>query len=399
MKHIAIIGAGVAGLATAIFLAERGVKVTLLEDISDPTPIGAGLLLQPSGQAVLRQLNLLDTIREQAAVVKSLQGFTGRFCTLDLHYQHINSSAYGLGVHRATLHRTLWQRAIQLQIDIRLSTPIVDIQQLDKKVRVVDSSQSTFTMDAVVIASGTRSTLRNQLTIPQSYQPYPWGAYWAVLDSDEWPFPEILMQRYRGAHIMIGVLPTGLNPVTGKKCYSLFWSLPRSKFGIVREQGIESLVKEIATVWPEVSAWLSKVPNTTIAIAEYADTRMKYWNEGRVVVIGDAAHAMSPQLGQGANMALIDAYVLANCILNNESPVVAFQQYTEQRKKHIHYYQMTSNIMTPLYQSHLPIGWLRDAGTVIGRKIPFLYRQYLHTLCGAKQGFMDFKADIDALLK
>jgi len=107
---------------------------------------------------------------------------------------------------------------------------------------------------------------------------------------------------------------------------------------------------------------------------------------------------MSPQLGQGANMALIDAAVLANTWESRSDIPSVFEDYSKRRKRHIAYYQLSSRIMTPLYQSHYPLGWLRDWGTMIGRKIPIFYRQYLLTLNGAKKGFLDLRAQVQDLL-
>lgn len=401
-RHIAIAGAGVAGLASAILLRRLGMTVTLFDQVSDPTPVGAGLLLQPSGQAVLAQLGLLPQVREQAAVVNSLQGYTGRWHTLDLTYRDGHPAWHGLGIHRANLHQVLWQGALASGAEFKTGNAILDFQSLADGVRVVDQNGSN-QFDALIIANGTRSSLREKLAVSHYHRPYPWGAYWAVLDRDDWPFPDILMQRYRGAHVMLGVLPTGRNPASGKCCYSLFWSLPRSEFSQFQAQGMAGLLTSIRRVWPEVADWLACVPDTRIAIAEYADVRLTPWHHENVIVIGDAAHAMSPQLGQGANMALIDAHILATTLAQGLAQGQAIDQslqaYSRRRARHIAYYQMASRIMTPLYQSHYPVGWLRDIGTVIGRHIPPVYRQYLLTLCGAKQGTFDFVASIEDLLR
>lgn len=401
MTHIVIAGAGIAGLASAIFLTRQGNQVDVYEQVADPTPVGAGLLLQPSGQAMLLSLGLLDAVKEKAAIVRSLEGYTGTWKTLDLHYQFVRRDWFGLGIHRAHLHQILWQRAQDLGVAIHLGNGISSFTQDAQRV-YIQHQRGSLQADGLIIANGARSLLRDQLDIVQSHRPYPWGAYWAVLDKEDWPFPHILMQRYRGAQVMLGVLPTGLNPATNKTCYSLFWSLPKSAFAEYRLAGLPGLIERIREVWPEVADWLASVPEAAIAIAEYAYVRLASYHQDRIVVLGDATHAMSPQLGQGANMALIDARILAQCIENADvtpamgqnSLIAAFANYSRRRSQHIAYYQMASRIMTPLYQSHYPVGWLRDLGTLAGRHIPAMYRQYLLTLCGAKQGIFDLRAAI-----
>ena len=397
MRHILIAGAGIAGLACAILLTRQGQRVSVFEQVADPTPVGAGLLLQPSGQAMLQNLGLLDAVRAQAAIVHSLEGYSGSWKTLDLHYQHVHADSHGLGIHRANLHQILWQCARDLGVTIHLGNGITDFQQNTDQV-VAQHQEGELQADALIIANGTRSHLRDRLPIEQTCQAYPWGAYWAVLDKDDWPFPHILMQHYRGAQVMLGILPTGINPITKKKCYSLFWSLPKSAFAEYQNAGIQGLIERIRDVWPEVASWLATAPETEIAIAEYADVRLARYHEKNVVVLGDAAHAMSPQLGQGANMALIDATILAACLSESKFDMsTGFAEFSRRRHKHIAYYQMASRFMTPLYQSNYPLGFLRDLGTVIGRHLPFVYRQYMLTLCGAKQGIFDFRASISNL--
>ena len=396
MACFVISGAGIAGLSTAILLTRQGHQVSVFEQVADPTPVGAGLLLQPSGQAMLHNLGLLDAVRNKAAIVHSLEGYSGSWKTLDLHYRFAHNDWHGLGIHRAQLHQILWQCASDLGVSIYVGNGISWFSQNAKRV-LIQHQRGELEADGLLIANGARSDLCDGLHIKKTYRPYPWGAYWAVLDSDDWPFPHILMQHYRGAKIMLGILPSGINPITKKVCYSLFWSLPKSAFVEYQHAGMPSLIARIRKVWPEVADWLASVPETPIAIAEYADLRLSAYHQQRVAVLGDAAHAMSPQLGQGANMALIDANVLAHCIENTDTINKAFARYSQRRKKHIAYYQMASRIMTPLYQSNYPIGWLRDLGTVAGRHLHAAHRQYLLTLCGAKQGIWDLKAAVEDL--
>ena len=221
MTHIVIAGAGIAGLASAILLTRQGHQVEVFEQVADPTPVGAGLLLQPSGQAMLQCLGLLDAVKAKAAVVHSLEGYTGSWKTLDLHYQFAHEDWYGLGIHRSNLHQILWQCAQDLGVAIHLGNGISVFSQDAQRVQI-QHQQGSLQVDGLVIANGARSLLRDQLCITQTHRPYPWGAYWAVLDKEDWPFPHILMQRYRGAHIMLGILPTGINPATNRTCYSLF---------------------------------------------------------------------------------------------------------------------------------------------------------------------------------
>lgn len=252
MTHIAIAGAGIAGLAAAILLTRQGYRVTVFEHVADPTPVGAGLLLQPSGQMMLQNLGLLEMVRDKAAIVHSLEGYSGSWKTLDLHYASVQQYWHGLGIHRASLHQILWDCARNSGVTIHLGNGIADFIQDHQQV-VVQHRQGELGVDGLIIANGTRSQLRERLDIKQIHRPYPWGAFWTVLDKDDWPFPHILMQRYRGARIMLGILPTGINPSTKRTCYSLFWSLPKTAFSEYQHAGLEELIARVRAVWPEVA--------------------------------------------------------------------------------------------------------------------------------------------------
>jgi len=90
-----------------------------------------------------------------------------------------------------------------------------------------------------------------------------------------------------------------------------------------------------------------------------------------VLVMGDAAHGTSPQLGQGANLALIDAVTIAHCLRKSSDVRDALTLYEKMRRPHIAYYQMTSRALTPAFQSHGTVmPWLRDTFLVAARYIP-----------------------------
>ena len=99
---IGIVGAGFAGAAAALFLAERGHSVTLYEEAPQPQPVGAGILMQPLGLSVLADLGLLEGALSRGSRVDSLACKTpaGR-AVLDLSYRGLFADWYGLGMHRA----------------------------------------------------------------------------------------------------------------------------------------------------------------------------------------------------------------------------------------------------------------------------------------------------------
>ena len=110
--HFAIIGAGTAGLATAILLARQGHLVTIFEQVDELAPVGAGLLLQPAGLAVFEHLGVLDAALKLGAKVTGLEGkLADQRLLVNSHYHQAAPNLYGLGIHRPT-HSFYWMNKI-----------------------------------------------------------------------------------------------------------------------------------------------------------------------------------------------------------------------------------------------------------------------------------------------
>jgi 2-polyprenyl-6-methoxyphenol hydroxylase-like FAD-dependent oxidoreductase len=119
--HIAVTGCGPGGLASALLLHRAGHRVTVFDQFAKPAPLGSGLLIQPSGQLVLKQLGLLDRIKALSLPVTRLSGqnaVNGKRA-LDMEYRHLGVGASALGIHRASLFKTLFDAVKKERIPIQ----------------------------------------------------------------------------------------------------------------------------------------------------------------------------------------------------------------------------------------------------------------------------------------
>ena len=391
---VAIVGAGVAGAAAAIRLAERGIAVDLHEAVPEPKPIGAGLLLQPTGQRVLAAMGLLNDALALGTRVDRLFGDTpaGR-TVLDMSYRRFDPAAYGLGLQRGALMGLLWRRVRELGIRWHCGAAVEGFEQDAGGVTLRLAGGATARHDALMLANGSFSRLREGIQVRQSARQFPWGAVWTVLPAPP-GFPQIeLRQRFRSASQMLGLMPVGkAHAGDDQRGINLFWSLPVAELdGWQRRVGLGALKDRMADLFPDVAPLLAGLTEADqLREARYADVWMQSWHDGRVLAIGDCAHGMSPQLGQGANMALIDAHELAAELSAgaNDWPQV-FARYTRRRRAHLRFYGQASRGLTPMFQSHAVVApWLRDRFFGWGGKLPYIHQQSIATLAGFKTGWL-----------
>lgn len=375
---IAVCGCGPGGLAAALFLHHAGHRVRLIERFETPKPVGSGLLLQPTGLAVLTCLGLGPGIIARGQRIARLLGRSepSKRIALDVRYEALGNGIFGLAVHRSALFHVLHDAVAGAGIVIETGQNIAALERLtgERLSVVTTGGRSIGPFDLVVDALGSRSPLVAGAFGEGLHQPLPYGALWATLP---WPGnsvfnAEALEQRYQRASVMVGVLPVGC-PAPGQApqtCF--FWSLKSADYAAWRDRGLERWKDEVAAVWPATRVLLDAVHDPDqLALARYGHHTLRRPFAGRLAVIGDAAHATSPQLGQGANMALLDALALTTALERAMTIDAALATYARLRRRHVRRYQRMSALFTPFYQSDsrlLPA--LRDGLFTIASAMP-----------------------------
>ncbi|MCC5071310.1 FAD-dependent oxidoreductase [Xanthomonas campestris] len=386
--RIAVVGYGTAGQALAVLLGADGHRLDVFERAPAPGPVGAGFLLQPSGLQVLWKMGLLEQALQHGAPVRRLYGETpcGR-AVMDMRYRDLDARLMGLGMQRGALFALLcdaWPEYANLHIGTQITAIDHD------GVRVQDQrGQWHGPYDLIIAADGSASTLRAQAQGTQLDRVYPWGALWCLLPREDWPYVDELRQRYIGARKMIGLLPVGTRPGDDTPRLSFFWSLPCSDFAAWETRGMDAWREEVAQMWPDALARLQTVQvHGALARASYRDAVVSRWHRGRFALAGDAAHAMSPQLGQGVNMALLDALAMRDALRAGADLDAALQRYQRERQAHVAIYHRWSRWLTPLFQSERDI-WARGRDLLLqpmGR-VPGGRGHMLRVLSGTQHGW------------
>ena len=389
--RIAIAGAGTAGLAAGAFLARAGHRVHLFERFDQPKPVGAGLLLQPTGLACLAQLGLDQAALGYGQPIHTIYGTTraGR-PILDLSYRELGTGVFGLGMHRGALFSVLHAEVVRLGIGLTTATEIAASRTTAEGRILVDRQNHEHgVFDLLIDATGVRSPLRAEAACLVREQPYAYGAVWgSLLQPADWPHTDRLLQRYDGCHSMVGLLPIGRTPGDARRLVALFWSLRVRDHPAWRAAGLEAWKVRLLAVCPEATPFLAQLNSLdAMTFASYADIALGRRRGPGIVSIGDAGRALSPQLGQGANLALIDAATLAECLCEASSLEAALDAYRAARRRHGNFYALASRWLTPFFQSDSR--WaapLRDLVFPALGHIPYLRRQMACTLAGMKTG-------------
>ena len=384
-QKVAIIGAGIGGLAAALFLHRSGHHVTLFEKFDQPKPLGAGLLLQPTGLSVLALLGLDKKIIQKSSKIERLYGRVAgsTSMTLDVNYNRLAPHLFGLGVQRNHLFFLLYEEVLASDIPIHSANEIESVEMGDTAKLVTGSGDSFGPYDLVIDASGAKSHLRESYAEVKLDKPYPFGALWAMVTLPEGVFkPTVLEQRYKNAYHMIGVMPAG----EGKAAF--FWSMRVRDYDSWKASNFGAWKDYVQSLWPDTAPLLAQfATHNDLAFATYNDVILKQFYTGPLVFIGDSAHCTSPQLGQGANLALMDAWVLSECLRGVATIAEALRCYEKERRKHVKFYQMASRVLTPFFQSDsLFFARLRFLTCGLACRIAFTQKIAAHVLTGTKTG-------------
>jgi 2-polyprenyl-6-methoxyphenol hydroxylase-like FAD-dependent oxidoreductase len=382
---VGVVGLGVAGAAVATLLAQQGHRVTLLEQADRLGPLGAGVLLQPSGQAVLEHLGLREAVCQRAAPITLLNArhWNGR-PLIQTRYTDFHPDCRAYGVHRGVLFDALHRLLRQTSASIQPSCEIRSRQlQPDGRVTLHDTCGGEHgPFDFVLATDGSRSRMRDACGLPARVTPYNHGTLWIIVPGTG--VPGQLLQVVRGNRYLFGLLPLGDGLVT------LYWGVRAEDVPTLRERGIESLKAEILAFAPEAESVLEHVIDwEQLLFTSYQHVHQPRWYDSHTLFLGDACHAMSPHLGQGVNLALLDAWQFARSLGRSASPRAAFAHYARARRVSLGYYATVTYLLSPFFQSDWNVlGWGRDWVLPILPHLPWVRRQMGLTVCGLKGGFL-----------
>ena len=389
---IAIVGGGLGGLAAALFLRKAGLDVSVFEKAEALQEVGAGIVVPPNMMRPLRKLGLAEKLASFAVRLEAAWEFRRWLDGRVLFVQPMGEECerlYGehcYVAHRADLRAMFWQ-ALRDPL-IRLDHRCVEVNQTEDEVQITltgSTGQTTrVTADVLIGADGIHSVIREAITPNSSARFSGLCAFRCLVPTDK--VPEMAIRPVQtiwlgpGRHFVH-------YPISGGRLVNIVAVTPAGSWRTeswTAEGNISDLVREFQG-WDERLNQLILSATETRRWAIYDRAPLEKWTQGRVTLLGDAAHAMVPFFAQGAAQAIEDAVVLADCLTSADrnSVATALRRYENIRRPRANHVLMMSRGRE--IRNHLidgPEQQQRDAELAAGnplRQSAWLYGEVLES--------------------
>jgi 2-polyprenyl-6-methoxyphenol hydroxylase-like FAD-dependent oxidoreductase len=330
-ENIIIVGGGIGGLATAIALRQRGCEVAVFEQAQELREIGAGLSVWPNATRVLKRFGLLQEVLNRSEVLLRLQLRTWKGKLLSDIKTVADFETPSVCIHRADLLSILAEQ--MPNENIHLGEKFDHFEQHGGLVIATFSSGRRVAGHALIGADGLNSTVRDHILGPSKAI---YRGYWACRGVAHFPLPKQYSHtaiETWGPGQRFGIEPMGRGHV--------FWyataNAPEGQLG--DQPGWKDELRAKFSRWPSpIPEVIEATEREAILKHEIVDRRpVRHWGKGRVTLLGDAAHPTTPNLGQGACMAIEDALVLAQCVAQKGEMQARLRKYESLRFKRTKY--------------------------------------------------------------
>jgi 2-polyprenyl-6-methoxyphenol hydroxylase-like FAD-dependent oxidoreductase len=327
MLRAVVIGAGIGGLTAAIALKRTGWDVSVHERAPELREVGAGITLWTNAVKVLRKLEVGAAVESVSAPLRlsELRSWRGKLLVqTDFGTLCDRLGAPSIGIHRADLQAKLADALGREHIHLGMTC--VAYSQDEKGVNVLFAEGDEVRGHILVGADGIKSLVRNQLLGPEPLRYAGYTAWRGVghIDRPEVPLGVTVLAMGRGSQV--GMLPIG----GGRTYWFATANVPAGGDGPGKHKG--ELLARFGDWWPAFPAVVEATPEEAILRNDIVDRPpVRKWTDGRVTLLGDAAHPTTPNLGQGACQAIESAWVLAARLSEAETAQAGLLAYEQAR--------------------------------------------------------------------
>ncbi|MET0292309.1 MAG: FAD-dependent oxidoreductase [Steroidobacteraceae bacterium] len=326
-RRILIIGGGIGGLTSAIALGRHGHDITVIEKDPAWSVYGVGIIQQSNVIRAAQALGILEDYLAAGVGFDAVEVFLpdGRKIARVPSHRLIEGCPANLGIGRPALHRLLGRHARAEGARVRLGVVAERIDDDGESIRCALSDGTSERFDVVIGADGLHSQTRQWL-FPAAPRPEFTGqAVWRY-NLPRSPGLDCL-QAYNGR------IGAGLVPLSQEQMY-LFLTTPEPGNPRYPRNGLAAAMRsKLADAAPPIAALADAIVDDDEVVYRPLDWLLLEgpWHVGRIVLLGDAVHATTPHLGQGAGMAIEDSIVLAEEIARQDSVEAAFTAYHARR--------------------------------------------------------------------
>jgi 2-polyprenyl-6-methoxyphenol hydroxylase-like FAD-dependent oxidoreductase len=330
-KKFAIVGGGIGGLTLAIAMQRKGFQVTVYESTPKFKLLGAGLGLAANAVKAFLEIGIADEVLSVGKVMKMFRIADDSGKTIAETNSDEMSRRFGtvnnFTIHRADLHRVLLN---QLEPEtVVLDKNCVDVHQDVNGVAFHFTDGTKAYADYLIACDGIHSPIRRKL-LPESSPRYAGYTCWrAVIDKVPTDFDFNHASESWGVGCRFGIVPLSGNRIYWYACINATQNDP-----VMRSFRIPELLTYFSGFHSPVSEILKLTRSEDLLWGDILDLKpIARFAFDKIVLMGDAAHATTPNMGQGACLAIEDSAVLANCIEDYETVDEAFKQFEQKRIK------------------------------------------------------------------
>lgn len=293
--HAEISGAGIVGLTAAMSLAKRGWSVRVHERNPELREIGAGLTLWTNGMHVMNDIGVAEKIKDPAgaAPLKKWQLIDERGRTLQAE-NNLDSATF----LRLYMHRQMVEQAYAMGVEIVTSSPVKGATP-DGQLLLEDGT--CLEADVVIGADGVHSAVRENLALAERITNLRDGCVRFLLERRPGEMDELFVEQWAGSR-RLGILPTNDDLIYIYGCCASKDTAARTTVAAWQES------------FPDYAEMLGRFSGDMPGYNTFHEVRLQRWSNGRVALVGDAANAMSANLGLACNLGIVNAFSLAQAI-------------------------------------------------------------------------------------
>ena len=321
---IGIAGGGIGGLTLAIALQQFELPVVVFERVRQIAPVGAGISLWPNATRVMHRLGLLKALRARAQEIRTVRLLTDDGTILSQTRAPGTFEVPSMCIHRADLHQVLLQ-ALPRPV-VRLNREVARFERQTDNVMVAFEDGSAMSLDALIGCDGLHSVVRSQVLGVRAPR-YNGYAVWRAIARAHLPeHADGIGTESWGNGLRFGVFPLDDQRVYWYACANEPMNYPDNP------SSKERLLSLFSSWHPPIPGLINATREADIIKHSTFDRPpAKSWGSGRITLLGDAAHPMTPNLGQGACSAIEDAFVLARKIMTEPDITSGLRAYEKAR--------------------------------------------------------------------